>query len=79
MLSKASKAIARANTCAAQLKSKNQQLKYQLDSTRVTRARKRLQVNLNKRYSNIKAIKAAINCAAALQAKQASHLTKQEA
>ncbi|KAF1932963.1 DDE-domain-containing protein [Didymella exigua CBS 183.55] len=42
MLGKAGKAIARANTRAARLESENQRLKYQLDSTRVTRSRKRV-------------------------------------
>ncbi|KAF1928479.1 DDE-domain-containing protein [Didymella exigua CBS 183.55] len=79
MLGKAGKAIARANTRAARLESENQRLKYQLDSTRVTRSRKRVQVNPNERYSNVEAIKAAIDRAAALQAEQVSRSTEQEA
>jgi succinate dehydrogenase/fumarate reductase-like Fe-S protein len=79
MLSKAGKAIAEANTRAAQLEAENQRLKYQLDSTRNTRVRKRVQVNLNKRFSNVKSIKATINRAAALQAQQASTSLEKEA
>ena len=72
MLSKAGKAITEANTRAAQLKAENQQLKYQLHSTTVTRVRKRVQVNPNQRFSNVESIKAAIDRAAAQQAQQAS-------
>jgi uncharacterized small protein (DUF1192 family) len=79
VLSKAGKAITEANTRAAQLKAENQRLKYQLDSTRNTRVRKRVQVNPNERFSNVKSIKAAINRAAALQAQQASTSPEKEA
>ena len=79
MLSKAGKAVTEANTRAAQLEAENQRLKYQLDSTRNTRVRKRVQVNLNKRFSNVKSIKAAIDRAAALQAQQASTSPEKEA
>ena len=72
MLSKAGKAIAEANTRAAQLKAQNQQLRYQLDSYKITRVRKRVQVNPNERFSNVESIKAAIDRAAAQQAQQAS-------
>ena len=60
VLGKAGKAIAAANTRAAELQAENQRLKYQLDSTRVTRSRKRVQVNPNERFSNVESIKAAI-------------------
>ena len=79
VLGKAGKAIAEANTRAAQLKAENQRLKYQLDSTTVTRVRKRVQVNPNKRFSNVESIKAAIDRAAAQQAQQASTLLENEA
>ena len=79
MLSKAGKAVTESNTRAAQLEAENQRLKYQLDSTRNTRVRKRVQVNLNKRFSNVKSIKAAIDRAAALQAQQASTSPEKEA
>jgi hypothetical protein len=79
VLSKAGKAIAAANTRAAQLEAENQRLKYQLDSTRITRLRKRVQVNPNERFSNVESIKAAIDRAAALQALQASNSPEKEA
>ena len=79
MLGKAGKAIAEANTRAAQLQAENQRLKYQLDSARITRSRKRVQVNPNERFSNIETIKAAIDRAAALQAQQASTAPDKEA
>ena len=79
VLSKAGKAIAEANTRAAQLEAENQRLKYQLDTTRNTRVRKRVQVNPNERFSNIESIKAAIDRAAALQAEQASTSPEKEA
>ena len=79
VLGKAGKAIAEANTRAAQLQAENQRLKYQLDSARITRSRKRVQVNPNERFSNIETIKAAIDRAAALQAQQASTAPDKEA
>jgi hypothetical protein len=79
VLSKAGKAIAEANTRAAQLEAEDQRLKYQLDSTTVTRVRKRVQVNPNQRFSNVESIKAAIDRAAAQQAQQASTLPVNEA
>ncbi|UPX14071.1 uncharacterized protein EKO05_0004563 [Ascochyta rabiei] len=79
MLGKAGKAIARANTRAARLEFENQRLKYQLDSATITHSRKRVQVNPNERYSNVEAIKAAIDRAAALQAEQASRQGEDEA
>lgn len=42
VLSKAGKAIAKANTRAAKLQARNKQLKYQLDACRITRTRKRV-------------------------------------
>jgi hypothetical protein len=57
---------------AAQLETENQGLKYQLYHHKITRTRKRVQVDPNKRYSNAETIQAAINQAAALQAQQAA-------
>ena len=79
VLGKAGKAIAEANTRAAQLEAQNQRLKYQLDSTRITRLRKRVQINPNERFSNAESIQAAIDRAAALQAQQASTSPEKEA
>jgi hypothetical protein len=79
VLSKAGKAIAAANTRAARLQAENQRLKYQLDSTRVTRLRKRVQVDPNERFSNVESIKAAIDRAAALEAQQNSTSPEKEA
>jgi hypothetical protein len=79
VLSKAGKAIAAANTRAAELQAENQRLKYQLDSTRVTRSRKRVQVNPNERFSNVESIKAALDRAAALKAQQDSTTPEKEA
>jgi hypothetical protein len=61
VLSKAGKAIAEANTRAAQLEAENVQLQYQLDTYQITCTRKRVQVNPNKRFSNVEAIQLAIN------------------
>jgi hypothetical protein len=72
VLSKAGKAIAKANTRAADLQARNERLKYQLNACRITRTRKRVQVNLNERFGNIKSMKAAVDRAAALEAQQAS-------
>ena len=72
VLGKAGKAIAKANTKAAQLEAQNKRLQYQLDSTPITRSRKRVQVDPNERFSNAEKIQAAIDRAAALQAQQAS-------
>ena len=79
MLGKAGKALAKANTRAAQLEAQNQRLQYQLDSTPITRSRKRVQVNPNERFSNAEKIQAAIDRAAALQAQQANKSPEKEA
>ena len=79
LLGKAGKVIAEANTRAAELQAENQQLKYQLDQHRITRTRKRVQVNPNERFSNVENIKVAIDRAAALQAQQASKSQEKEA
>jgi uncharacterized small protein (DUF1192 family) len=79
VLSKAGKAITEANTRAAQLKADNQRLKHQLDYHKITRIRKRVQVNPNERFSNVESIKAAIDRAAVLQAQQASTSPEKEA
>jgi hypothetical protein len=79
VLGKAGKAIARANTRAAELQAQNERLKYQLDMCKITRTRKRVQVNPNERFSNIENIKAAIDQAAALEAEQASKSPEKEA
>ncbi|KAF1923886.1 DDE-domain-containing protein [Didymella exigua CBS 183.55] len=57
----------------------NQQLKYQLDHYKITRTRKRVQVNPNERFSNVESIQAAIDRAADLQAQQASTSAEKEA
>ena len=57
MLGKAGKAIAVANTRAAQLETENKRLKYQLDSTRITRSRKRVQVNPNERSVTLRVLR----------------------
>jgi hypothetical protein len=79
VLSKAGKAIAEANTRAAQLEADNQRLQHQLDYHKITRTRKRVQVNPNERFSNVESIKAAIDRAAALQAQQAITSPEKEA
>jgi len=79
VLGKAGKAIATANTRAAQLEAENQRLKYQLDNHKITRTRKRVQVNPNERFSNVEAVQMAVNRAAALQASQASKIQEQQA
>ena len=79
MLSKVGKAIAEANTRAAQLEAQNQQLRYQLNSYKITHVRKRVQVNPNERFSNVESIKAAIDQAAALQAQRATVSAENEA
>ena len=79
VLGKAGKAIAKANTRAAQLEFENQRLRYQLDSARITRSRKRVQVNPNERFSNVEAIRGAIDQAAALQGQQALRSDETEA
>jgi len=70
LLSKAGKAIAAANTQAAQLQAKNQQLKHQLQHAKNTHIKKRVQVNPNERFSNVESIKAALDRATALEAQQ---------
>jgi hypothetical protein len=79
VLGKAGKAIAAANTRAAELQAENQRLKYQLDSTRVTQSRKRVHINPNERFSNVESIKAALDRAAALKAQQDSTTPEKEA
>ena len=79
VLGKAGKALAKANTRAAQLEAQNKRLQYQLDSTPITRSRKRVQVNPNERFSNAEKIQAAIDRAAALQAQQANKSPEKEA
>jgi hypothetical protein len=79
VLGKAGKAIAEANTRAAQLEAENQRFKHQLGSTRVTCVRKRVHVNSNERFSNVESIKAAIDRAAALETQQASTSPEKEA
>ena len=79
MLGKAGKALAKANTRAAQLEAENQRLKYRIDSNKITRSRKRVQVNPNERFSNVEAIKAAIDQAAALQAQRSDEQEAEKA
>jgi hypothetical protein len=79
VLAKAGKAIATTNARAAGLEAENQRLKYQLDSTKVTQVRKRVQIDPNKRFSNVEAIKAAIERAAAQQAEKNTLIPEKEA
>ena len=50
VLGKAGKAIAEANTRAAQLEAENHRLKYQSNRFKITRTRKRIQINPNERF-----------------------------
>jgi hypothetical protein len=68
VLGKAGKAIARANSRAAQLESANQRLQYQLDRIKDKRVRKRVQIDPNERFANVEVIKAAIDQAAVIEA-----------
>jgi hypothetical protein len=68
VLGKAGKAIAIANSRAAQLESANQRLQYQLDRIKDKRVRKRVQIDPNERFANIEVIKAAIDQAAVIEA-----------
>jgi hypothetical protein len=79
VLTKAAKAIALTNARAAGLEAENQQLKYQLDSTKITRVRKRVQIDPNKRFANVEAIKAAIALATAQEAENAAKNPEKEA
>jgi hypothetical protein len=79
VLSKAGKAIAVANTRAASLQAENQRLKYQLDNSRNTASRKRVQVNPNERFSNVETIKAALDRAAATKAQQDANAVEKAA
>lgn len=76
---KAGRGIAAAKTRAARLQANNQRLDYQLQSARVTRVRKRVQVDPNERFGSVEDIKAAIDWAAALQAQQASTSPEKDA
>ncbi|KAJ8110241.1 hypothetical protein OPT61_g6864 [Boeremia exigua] len=79
VLRKAGKSIAMKNTQAAKLQAENQSLRHQLQSSKNTYLKKRVQVNPNKRFSNVEVIKAAINHAAALQAQEATLTPEKQA
>jgi hypothetical protein len=79
VLTKAAKAIAITNARAAGLEAENQRLKYQLDSTKTTRVRKRVQIDPNERFANVEAIKAAMALAAAQEAENAAKNPEKEA
>ena len=79
VLSKAGKAITRANTKAAQLEQDNKRLQYQLNRATNTRSKKRVKINQNERFTNAEAIKAAIDLAAASAARNASNSHTKEA
>ena len=79
VLTKAAKAIALTNARAAGLEAENQRLKYQLDSTKITRVRKRVQIDPNERFANVEAIKAAMALAAAQEAENAAKNPEKEA
>ena len=70
LIAKAGKAIAIANTRAAKLQLLNTQLQHQVNTTKVTtRPRKRIPINQNERFKNVKAIKLAVEAAAIQTAK----------
>jgi hypothetical protein len=79
VLGKAGKAIARANTRAAQLEAENKRLQYQLTQVKSTQSRKRVRIDQNERFSNVEAIKAAIEQATAKAAENASKSPTKEA
>ena len=79
VLTKAAKAIALTNARAAGLEAENQRFKYQLDSTKTTRVRKRVQIDPNERFANVEAIKAAMALAAAQEAESAAKNPEKEA
>jgi hypothetical protein len=79
VLGKAGKAIARANTWAAQLEAENKRLQYQLTQVKSTQSRKRVRIDQNERFSNVEAIKAAIEQATAKAAENASKSPTKEA
>jgi hypothetical protein len=60
VLHKAGKALAAANARAAGLEAEKRRLEYQLQSISSQRPRKRIQVNLNQRFADVKAITEAI-------------------
>jgi hypothetical protein len=79
VLTKAAKAIATTNARAAGLEAENQRLKYQLHTTKVTRVRKRVQIDPNQRFSNVEVIKAAVKQATAQQAEKDTLTLEKEA
>ncbi|KAJ8111260.1 hypothetical protein OPT61_g6103 [Boeremia exigua] len=79
VLRKAGKSIAMKNTQAAKLQAENQSLRHQLQSSKNTYLKKRVQVNPNERFSNVEVIKAAIDRAAALQAQEATLTPEKQA
>jgi hypothetical protein len=64
LIAKAGKAIAMANTRAAELQSLNTQLQYRVNTIAVTNQRKRIPTNQNERFKSIEAIKLAVEAAA---------------
>ncbi len=79
VLGKAGKAISRSNTRAAKLETENKRLKYQLSQLQTIQSRKRVRIDQNERFSNVEAIQAAINQAAAQAAINASKTYTKEA
>lgn len=79
LFSKAGKAIGAANNQVARLQAANQCLQYQLDQVKGRQIRKRVQVDPNERFSNVEAIKAAVDRAAAQQAAAATMDTEKAA
>ena len=68
MLSKAGKALAAANTLNAALYTDNLKLQHQANQLKIKKPKKRVHPEPNERFVNVKAIKAAIDAAAALVA-----------
>jgi hypothetical protein len=64
LFTKVAKALAQAQSYAAQLETSNQQLRQKLDSITSRHVRRRVQVNPNSRFSEIDTIMAAVDRAA---------------
>tara|TARA_R110002003_G_scaffold853_2_gene21702 strand:- start:2227 stop:3540 length:1314 start_codon:yes stop_codon:yes gene_type:complete len=79
LLGKAGKAISAANTRAAELQASNQRLQYKLDQLKIKKPRKRIRPNPNERFSNVEAIRAAMDQAAAQAAQNAAKSSKKKA
>ena len=79
VITKAGKAISRANTRAAGLKAENQRLKQQLGDIRPQRKRKRVTLDLNRRFADIEQIISTVSKAAEEQARETSNPIQKQA